>query len=65
MAKHGKSCTTLAGVVVALILLPATDADSEQRRRNYRPASEARAVPDGIRWVRDSAEFGRSSRSLP
>jgi 5'-nucleotidase (lipoprotein e(P4) family) len=58
MAKNSKSCTILAGAVAALLLLPVTGCGQRTAApRTPQPATEARAVPDAIRWVRDSAEF--------
>jgi 5'-nucleotidase (lipoprotein e(P4) family) len=58
MAKHSKPCTILVGAVVALVLLPVTGCGQRTAPPQLPPpAAEARAVPDSIRWVRDSAEF--------
>lgn len=58
MAKNNKSCTILAGAIVAIALLPVTGCGQRTAPPQLPPpASEPRAVPDAIRWVRDSAEF--------
>jgi 5'-nucleotidase (lipoprotein e(P4) family) len=58
MAKHNRFCTVLAGAIVAIALLPVTGCGQRTAPPQLpQQSSEARAVPDGIRWVRDSAEF--------
>ena len=58
MAKYTNSCTILAGALAVFVLLPVTGCGQRTAPPQLPPpASEARAVPDGIRWVRDSAEF--------